>query len=274
LNNLEFDHADIFPDLAAIETQFHHLVRTVPSDGAIIVNADPNQISLQRVLTRGYWSEIIAFEGDILGWTVGEIINEGTYEVFFQGTLQGTVCSTLTGAHNRSNVLAAIAAARHIGIAAAVSIAAITSFESVKRRMELRGVVRGVQVIDDFAHHPTAIATTLAGLRGQVGTGRILAVLEPRSNTMKLGVMKDALASSLRDADLVFGYGEATGKNALGWDLAAALAPLGNIAAAYDNLPTLISDVIIQAQTGDTIICMSNGGFGGVHEKLLVALAK
>jgi UDP-N-acetylmuramate: L-alanyl-gamma-D-glutamyl-meso-diaminopimelate ligase len=271
LNNLEFDHADIFPDLAAIETQFHHLVRTVPSDGAVVVNAA--QDSLQRVLARGCWSDVVGFDGAVdTGWTVGTLIDEGSYDVLYKGVVQGTVRSTLTGAHNRSNVLAAVAAARHIGIAPSISIAAMGSFESVKRRMELRGTVNGITVIDDFAHHPTAIATTLAGLRGKVGAARILAVLEPRSNTMKLGVMKDALAGSLVDADRVFGYGQADGKQALGWDLAAALAPLGSAAAAYDDLNALVSAVVAQAQAGDHIVCMSNGGFGGVHDQLLDAL--
>jgi UDP-N-acetylmuramate: L-alanyl-gamma-D-glutamyl-meso-diaminopimelate ligase len=275
LNNLEFDHADIFPDLAAIETQFHHLVRTVPSEGAVVVNSSREQASLQRVLARGCWSEVIAFDSPIQdqGWRIGTVFAEGHYEIVFQGSVQGVVNCQMTGAHNRSNVLAAIAAARHVGIAPATSIAAMAQFESVKRRMELRGTVNNIRVIDDFAHHPTAIATTLAGLRGQVGNGRILAVLEPRSNTMKLGVMKDALPASLQAADYIFGYGEASGKNALGWDLGAVLSPLGDKASAHDNLADLVAAVSVVAQSGDTIVCMSNGGFGGVHELLLAALA-
>jgi UDP-N-acetylmuramate: L-alanyl-gamma-D-glutamyl-meso-diaminopimelate ligase len=284
LNNLEFDHADIFPDLAAIETQFHHLVRTVPSDGAVVVNTSSSQAALQRVIERGCWSSLISFKGDIQsqtpshptphqsGWTIGQLFSEGCYEVWFDGQLQGTVDSQLSGAHNRSNVLAALAAARHMGIAPAVAISAMAQFESVKRRMELRGTVNGIRVIDDFAHHPTAIATTLAGLRGQVGHGRILAVLEPRSNTMKLGVMKQALPASLADADLVFGYGETVGKNALGWDLGAVLEPLGNKAATYNTLDRLLAAITQASQPGDTIVCMSNGGFSGVHDKLLAAL--
>ena len=279
LNNLEFDHADIFPDLAAIETQFHHLVRTVPADGAVVVN--DSQASLKRVLDRGVWSDLIRFDVSAdnadLGWRVGVVHDEGTFDVMYKGELQGTVHSTLTGAHNRSNVLAAVAAARHIGIAPNVAIGAMSSFESVKRRMELRGIAGGVSVIDDFAHHPTAIATTLAGLRAKVraeGSGRILAVLEPRSNTMKLGVMKSALAGSLVDADLIYGYGESgSGKNALGWDLGAALAPLGDKAQAFDDLSELIAAVVAAAKPGDAVICMSNGSFGGVHDKLLAALS-
>jgi UDP-N-acetylmuramate: L-alanyl-gamma-D-glutamyl-meso-diaminopimelate ligase len=270
LNNLEFDHADIFDNLAAIETQFHHLVRCIPSEGAIVTN--DAQESLTRVLARGCWSELLHFNAAQDGWSVGTLHNEGSYQVLYKGEPQGTVYSNLTGAHNRSNVLAAIAAARHIGIAPSVSIAAMESFESVKRRMEVRGAVNGVTVYDDFAHHPTAIDTTLAGLRGKVGEARILAVLEPRSNTMKLGTMKAALAPSLAAANFVFGYGEATGKQALGWDLAAALAPLGNHADAYDQLDALVQAVVAKAQPGDHVLCMSNGSFGGVHEKLLTAL--
>ena len=206
--------------------------------------------------------------------------------MWFQGTLQGLVHSDLTGAHNRANVLAAIAAARHVGIAPAVSIAAMRTFQSVKRRMEIKGCVQGITVYDDFAHHPTAIATTLAGLRAKihrtdgVNTGRVLAVFEPRSNTMKLGSMKDALAESLRDADFVFGYGETSqnsskntqNKNALDWDLGAVLAPLGDRAVAYSDLAELVSVIVNIAQAGDHIVVMSNGSFGGVHEKLLAGL--
>lgn len=279
LNNLEFDHADIFADLAAIETQFHHLVRTVPAQGAVVVNT--GEPALARVLARGCWAEHIGFNvssATDAGWRVGQVFAEGHFEVFFNGALQGTVDCQLTGAHNRSNILAAIAAARHIGIAPMVSIDAMRSFLSVKRRMEVRGSVGNVTVYDDFAHHPTAIATTLAGLRGHIGASgaaRILAVLEPRSNTMKLGVMKDALVASLLDADLIFGYGagNAAGKQALGWDLAAALAPLGHKARAYTDLASLVAAVVAAARAGDHIVCMSNGGFEGVHNKLLEALS-
>jgi UDP-N-acetylmuramate: L-alanyl-gamma-D-glutamyl-meso-diaminopimelate ligase len=273
LNNLEFDHADIFPDLAAIETQFHHLVRTVPGIGRLLVNGD--QSSLQRVLARGCWSEVerfgVAADAD---WTLRAAQN-GDFEVRLHGTGEGTVRWPLLGEHNRCNALAAIAAARHVGVPPAQAIAALGRFENVKRRMELRGAVNNIHVYDDFAHHPTAIATTVAGLRQKVGSARILAVLEPRSNTMKLGAMKDALASSLEDADLVFGYGAAgEGKAALGWDLAAALAPLGARAAAYRELPELVAAVAHAARAGDHILVMSNGGFGGVHQKILDALLR
>ncbi|HCY62331.1 MAG TPA: UDP-N-acetylmuramate:L-alanyl-gamma-D-glutamyl-meso-diaminopimelate ligase [Oxalobacteraceae bacterium] len=271
LNNLEYDHADIFPDLAAIETQFHHLVRTVPGVGRVVVNG--GEESLKRVIARGCWSEAEWFGGDRQNdWSLAEHA-DGSFDVIFKGQAAGTVRWALTGAHNRMNALAAIAAARHVGVPVAQAIDALARFENVKRRMELRGSVNGIAVYDDFAHHPTAIATTVAGLRKKVGAARILAVLEPRSNTMKLGTMKDALPGSLADADLVFGYGaKGSGKDALGWDLAAALAPLGSRAQAFDALDALVAAVAQAARPGDQILAMSNGGFGGVHQKILDAL--
>ncbi|BEV13584.1 UDP-N-acetylmuramate:L-alanyl-gamma-D-glutamyl-meso-diaminopimelate ligase [Herbaspirillum sp. DW155] len=272
LNNLEYDHADIFPDLAAIETQFHHLVRTVPGIGRVIVNG--REAALQRVLARGCWSEREDFgvATGQPGWSL-QTREDGRFEVFFEGRSQGTVDWSLTGEHNRMNALAAIAAARHVGVPPAQAIEALGAFQSVKRRMELRGTAKGVAVYDDFAHHPTAIATTVAGLRKKVGAARILAVLEPRSNTMKLGTMKDALPGSLVQADLVFGFGARSGRDALGWDLAEALAPLGDKAAAFDDLDALVQAVKAAARPGDHVLVMSNGGFGGVHQKLLDALA-
>ncbi|MFJ3317913.1 UDP-N-acetylmuramate:L-alanyl-gamma-D-glutamyl-meso-diaminopimelate ligase [Herbaspirillum huttiense] len=272
LNNLEYDHADIFPDLAAIETQFHHLVRTVPGIGRVIANG--REAALQRVLARGCWSEREDFgvAAGQPGWSL-QTHEDGRFEVFFEGQSQGTVDWSLTGEHNRMNALAAIAAARHVGVPAAQAIEALGAFQSVKRRMELRGSANGVAVYDDFAHHPTAIATTVAGLRKKVGAARILAVLEPRSNTMKLGTMKEALPGSLTDADLVFGFGAQSGRDALGWDLAEALAPLGQKAAAFHDLDALVQAVKAAAQPGDHVLVMSNGGFGGVHQKLLDALA-
>lgn len=272
LNNLEYDHADIFPDLAAIETQFHHLVRTVPGVGRVIANGQ--EVSLQRVIQRGCWSEVEWFGSkDQAGWAI-KTHDDGNFDVIFNGDLQGCVSWSLTGEHNRLNALAAIAAARHVGVLPAQAIAALGQFENVKRRMELRGVVNQIAVYDDFAHHPTAIATTVAGLRKKVGKARILAVLEPRSNTMKLGTMKDALPASLVDADLVFGYGASgNGKDALGWDLGEALAPLGDKAHAFHDLPALAAAIAKSAQPGDQILVMSNGGFGGVHQKILDLLA-
>jgi UDP-N-acetylmuramate: L-alanyl-gamma-D-glutamyl-meso-diaminopimelate ligase len=270
LNNLEYDHADIFPDLHAIETQFHHLVRTVPGIGRLIVNGD--DAALQRVIARGCWSELETFGGAASAWTLDEQ-PDGSFDVLLHGALQGRVQWSLSGRHNRLNALAAMAAARHVGVPPALAIAALARFENVKRRMEVRGVVNGVTVLDDFAHHPTAIATTVGGLRQTAGSGRILAVLEPRSNTMKLGAMKDALPASLAEADLVFGYGAGSGKDALEWDLAQALAPLGDKARAFDRIDALVAAVVAAAHTGDQILVMSNGGFGGVHQKILDALA-
>jgi UDP-N-acetylmuramate: L-alanyl-gamma-D-glutamyl-meso-diaminopimelate ligase len=277
LNNLEYDHADIFPDLAAIETQFHHLVRTVPGVGRVLVNA--REPALERVMARGCWSgqEQFGVSAGAPGWGL-QSHADGSFDILLADQLQGTVHWQLSGEHNRMNALAAIAAARHVGVPAAIAIDALGKFENVKRRMELRGTVNGIAVYDDFAHHPTAIATTVAGLRKKVGSARILAVLEPRSNTMKLGTMKDALPGSLVDADLVFGFGakgngQPGDKNALGWDLAQALSPLGSKAQAFDDLAALVQAVKQAAQSGDQILVMSNGGFGGVHQKLLDVLA-
>ena len=271
LNNLEYDHADIFPDLAAIETQFHHLIRTVPAIGRIIANG--TEESLKRVVARGCWSEVEWFnDASPENWGMVEH-DDGRFDVYHKGQRQGTVNWYLTGAHNRWNAVAAIAAARHTGVPPAQAIDSLSTFQNVKRRMEVRGVVNNITVIDDFAHHPTAIATTVEGLRRKLGHSRILAVLEPRSNTMKLGTMKSALPGSLSEADLVFGFGaKGEGKEALGWDLAAALAPLGEKARAFDDLSTLVEAVASAAKPGDSILVMSNGGFGGIHQKLLDAL--
>jgi len=271
LNNLEYDHADIFPDLAAIETQFHHLIRTVPAIGRIIANGAEE--SLKRVVARGCWSEVEWFN-DVSPESWGMVEHDdGRFDVYFKGQRQGTVSWHLTGAHNRWNAVAAIAAARHTGVPPEQAIDSLSTFQNVKRRMEVRGVINNITVIDDFAHHPTAIATTVAGLRRKLGQSRILAVLEPRSNTMKLGTMKSALPGSLSEADLVFGFGaKGEGKDALGWDLAAALAPLGEKARAFDDLSTLVEAVASSAKPGDSILVMSNGGFGGIHQKLLDAL--
>jgi UDP-N-acetylmuramate: L-alanyl-gamma-D-glutamyl-meso-diaminopimelate ligase len=263
LNNLEFDHADIFEDLPAIEKQFHHLVRTVPQQGLVVAN---QQQSLDRVLARGCWSSVERIDS-AAGWQVQNVDAQGRFDVFFNGERQGNVSWALMGEHNRSNALAVIAAARHVGVAPCIAIEALNEFKNVKRRMEVKGVVNNITVYDDFAHHPTAIATTVAGLRAKIGQARILAVLEPRSNTMKLGVMKDALPVSLRDADAVFCYA-----NNLGWDAAAALAPLQEKAQTFEDLSALVQAVSRLAQSGDHVLVMSNGGFGGVHQQLLQAL--
>ncbi len=266
LNNLEFDHADIFADLAAIETQFHHLVRTIPASGRIVANA--REQSLARVSERGCWSELEWFN-DAAQWSAAPGVSEAEAVFTLDGVEQGRVDMPLAGSHNRENALAAIAAARHVGVTPAQSIASLARFRGIKRRLELRGVVDGISVYDDFAHHPTAIALTVGGLRRREPQGRILAVLEPRSNTMKLGVMKAQLPASLAEADAVFCYGAG-----LGWDAAEALAPLGERACAYDALDALVADVAAAARPGDHILVMSNGGFGGVHQKLLDALAE
>ena len=266
LNNLEFDHADIFGDLAAIETQFHHLVRTLPSNGLIVANGCEQ--SLERVLQRGCWTTVERF-GTASGWEAGEPDAAGGFAVSFAGMAQGRVGRfELTGAHNRANALAALAAARHAGVPVAEGLRALESFRGIKRRLEVRGVVRGVTVIDDFAHHPTAIRVTLEGLRQRVGPARILAVLEPRSNTMKLGTMKAQLPESLKGADATYCF-----THGLGWNAAEALAPLGTLARTYVDLGALVADVAADARDGDQVLVMSNGGFGGVHEKLLAALA-
>ena len=265
LNNLEFDHADIFADLAAIETQFHHLVRTIPASGRIVANA--REQSLARVMERGCWSELEWFS-DAAQWSVATGASEAE-AVFSLGAVeQGRAEMPLAGSHNRENALAAIAAARHVGVTPAQSIASLARFRGIKRRLELRGVVNGISVYDDFAHHPTAITLTVGGLRRREPQGRILAVLEPRSNTMKLGVMKAQLPASLAEADAVFCYGAG-----LGWDAAEALAPLGARARTYEALDALVTDVAAAALPGDHILVMSNGGFGGVHQKVLDALA-
>ena len=265
LNNLEFDHADIFPDLAAIETQFHHFVRTLPASGLIVANGADE--ALARVLARGCYTRVECF-GVAEGWSVGAQHGDG-FDVRWKGGEQGRVGWTQTGAHNRANALAAIAAARHCGIAPAQAIAALGAFEGVKRRMEVRGVVNGVTIYDDFAHHPTAIETTLAGLRAKVDGERILAVIEPRSNTMKLGVMKDRLAASLAGADRVYCY-----SGGLQWDAAAVLAPLGAKAAVFGDLQLLVDEIAGGARRGDHVLVMSNGSFGGIHNKLLERLAR
>ncbi|MEO6984150.1 MAG: UDP-N-acetylmuramate:L-alanyl-gamma-D-glutamyl-meso-diaminopimelate ligase, partial [Paralcaligenes sp.] len=264
LNNLEYDHADIFPDLLAIETQFHHLVRTIPAEGRIVV--PDRSDAIDRVLDRGCWTPRVRFGGHGAWQAAAEA---DSFNVVHNGQMLGTIDWNLSGDHNRLNALAALAAAEHVGVPPKEGLAALSAFAGVKRRMELRGTVRQIAVYDDFAHHPTAIATTLQGLRKQVGTGRILAVLEPRSNTMKLGTMAARLPAALQAADLIFCFGATAGKHALGWDPKQVFAPLGERASAYDDLDALIAAVVANARAGDTILVMSNGGFGGIHQKLL-----
>ncbi len=268
LNNLEFDHADIFDDLAAIERQFHHLVRTVPASGRVVVNG--LEESLSRVLNTGCWSEVRSF-----GAAVSDFTAQGEpdhFEVLQQGRSVAQVQWALSGVHNQLNALAAIAAAEHVGVAPALAAQALGRFENVRRRMEVRGQVPraggAITVYDDFAHHPTAIRTTVDGLRRKIGPqARILAVFEPRSNTMKLGTMKSQLPWSLEDADLAFCH-----SGGLGWDARAVLAPMGERAQVGDTVAEVVQQVVRQARAGDHVLCMSNGSFGGIHEQLIAAL--
>ena len=267
LNNLEYDHADIFADLAAIETQFHHLLRTVPRMGRIVTNGADE--ALARVIARGVWSEVERFgAADVpangAGWTISV---DG--DVLLGGAAQGRLELAMSGRHNQLNALAAIAAARHAGVPVAHSLQALAHFGGIRRRMEVRGVARGVTVYDDFAHHPTAIATTLEGLRRKLGAeARIVAVLEPRSNTMKLGTMKARLAQSVAAADRVFVHA-----GNLGWDAAAVFASLGPKATAVDDVDVLVDALARDVHSGDHVVVMSNGSFGGIHGRLLDKLA-
>jgi UDP-N-acetylmuramate: L-alanyl-gamma-D-glutamyl-meso-diaminopimelate ligase len=263
LNNLEFDHADIFDDLAAIERQFHHLVRTVPASGRIVANG--LEESIARVLHQGCWSEVRSF-----GAAVSDFSAQGEpddFDVLERGRVVAHVEWEVTGVHNQLNALAAIAAAQHVGVEPAAAARALRQFLNVKRRMEVLGTVHGITVYDDFAHHPTAIRTTVDGLRRKVGAQRILAVFEPRSNTMKLGAMKAQLPWSLEQADLSFCHA-----GGLDWDAVKALASMGARAQVVNGIDELVERVAQAAGPGDHILCMSNGGFGAVHEKLLKVL--
>ncbi len=263
LNNLEFDHADIFPDLAAIERQFHHLVRTVPGSGRLVVNGAEE--SLDRVLAMGCWSEVWRFGVPASALTArGE---PSDFEVLRGDQVLGRVQWSLGGVHNQMNALAALGAAEHVGVEVAQAAQALANFRNARRRMEVRGCAQGITVYDDFAHHPTAMRTTIDGLRRQVGAERILAVFEPRSNTMKLGAMKAQLPWSLEQADLVFCHSAG-----LDWDAGQALAPMGSRARVAADIDALVAQVTAAARRGDHILCMSNGGFSGVHERLLKAL--
>ena len=265
LNNLEFDHADIFPDLAAIQRQFHHLLRTVPGVGLIVTNGQ--DVNLAEVLAMGCWTPVERFgAGD---WEARDIAPDGSaFDVYFQGERQGRATWTQLGMHSVHNALAAIAAARHVGVSVATAIAALRDFQGVKRRLEVRGAVNGVTVYDDFAHHPTAIATTLAGLRARVGAQPIIAVLEPRSNTMKMGVFKDSLAPALNEADRIVLYQAPD----LGWNLDAVAAALGSRGQVCHTLDETLTAIQAQVKPGTQVLIMSNGGFGGIHQRLLESL--
>ena len=267
LNNLEFDHADIFDDLAAIERQFHHLVRTVPGRGRLVVNARDE--ALQRVLAMGCWSEVQRFGGR--KEAPGMLRARGEPHAFdvLRGSMKiARVEWPLLGEHNQLNALAAMAAAEHVGVAVEDSARAFAGFRNVRRRLELKGTANGVAVYDDFAHHPTAMRTTIDGLRRKIGAARILVAFEPRSNTMKLGAVKAQLPWALEEADLVFCH-----SGGLTWDAAQALLPLGGRAVVSASVDELVGRVVTAARPGDHVLCMSNGGFGGVHPKLLAALS-
>ena len=272
LNNLEYDHADIYPDVASIQRQFHHLVRTVPGGtGRMIWNA--GDARLAETLEMGCWTPLEGFSAHVASaqWSVRQlpgVADFSSFEVLESGRPQGTVTWDLMGAHNVENALAAIAAARHAGVPVAMAIEALASFKGIARRMQLRGEVGGVRVYDDFAHHPTAVATTLDGLRRRVGKARIVAVLEPRSNTMRMGVHREQLAPSLASADEVWLYAPKD----LGWDAADIIGAIGPQAHMADSIEGLVADLAHGARAGDNVLVMSNGGFGGLHDKLLAAL--
>lgn len=275
VNNLEYDHADIFSDLDAIKTQFHHLLRMIPGKGLVVTNGEEQNID--DVIDKGCWTPLEKFSAtdqsgknqNISGWSVKYINPDGSeFEVLFDGELQGWVSWPLLGKHNVSNALAAIAAARHAGVPVKHAIDALSEFKGIKRRMELRGKVNDISVYDDFAHHPTAIETTIKGLRANIGERKIIAVLEPRSNTMRLGIHKETLASSLDEADEVFLFQP----KGLDWEIGHVLDALANKSSLHDDIDDLVTTLCQQANSGDHILIMSNGGFGGIHEKLLQAL--
>ena len=272
LNNLEYDHADIFPTVEAIETQFHHLVRTIPGNGLIIANGEDAHIA--KTLALGCWTPLEWFGANLTkgGWSVGAIDSDGGFVVSLNGAPLGTVAWSLSGAHNRLNAVAAIAAARHAGVPVKVSFEALAKFDNVKRRMEVRGTVNGITVYDDFAHHPTAIRATIAGLRakinGQGGSNaRIIAVLEPRTNTMKLGAMRAALPASLSEANFTYCYA-----NNLGWDAGAALQPISARAAVFSDLDAMLQAMLPTLRSTDHVLIMSNGSFGNIHSRLIEKL--
>ena len=269
LNNLEYDHADIFPNVEAIETQFHHLVRTIPGNGLIVANIEDAHIA--KVISQGCWTTVEWFGSSLkkAGWGVSTVDNSSGFIVSLNAELQGTATWSLTGTHNRMNALAAIVAARHAGVPVKVSLEALEKFGGVKRRMEVRGVANGITVYDDFAHHPTAIAATLAGLRAKIGghgdtNARIIAVLEPRTNTMKQGAMRDALPAALAEANFTFCYA-----NNLGWDAGVALQPMSSRAAVFSDMEGMLEAMVPMLRPTDHVLIMSNGAFGGIHQKLL-----
>ncbi|WP_339776411.1 UDP-N-acetylmuramate:L-alanyl-gamma-D-glutamyl-meso-diaminopimelate ligase [uncultured Methylophaga sp.] len=267
INNLEFDHADIFADLAAIQTQFHHLIRTVPAEGLVIT---PHAIpAIEQTLERGCWTPRQTLNDVQADWQLAETAEDGHSFTVQHNQNTGEVDWSLLGQHNVNNALAAIAAAHHVGVTVEHACEALNQFKGVKRRLELRGERRGIKVYDDFAHHPTAIATTLQGLRANVGQQRLIAVLEPRSNTMKMGVHEHTLAASLNTADKVILYQDPN----LTWSLDNIQQQLGDSSVLLRNIDDVVEQLVSQSKAGDHIVVMSNGGFGGIHQKILDALA-
>jgi UDP-N-acetylmuramate: L-alanyl-gamma-D-glutamyl-meso-diaminopimelate ligase len=269
INNLEFDHADIFDDLAAIQKQFHHVVRTVPSEGLLITPSHDDAI--EKVIRMGCWTPqqtIGLNEGQLQAKNISD--DGGQFDVVYAGKQEGSVNWSLLGQHNVCNALAAIAAARHVGVTIKQACEALASFKGIKRRMELLGEVRGVRVYDDFAHHPTAIATTINGLRKNIGARKLIAILDPRSNTMKMGIHQQALADSLQEADRVILFEDAD----VAMSLDTVAEQLGDTAIVKTTVDDIISMVCTEAQQGDEVLIMSNGGFDGIHQRLLQALAK
>jgi UDP-N-acetylmuramate: L-alanyl-gamma-D-glutamyl-meso-diaminopimelate ligase len=268
LNNLEFDHADIFDDLAMIQRQFHHLVRTVPGNGLII--APGHDPAINQVLQMGCWTPVEQFspQGDVQWHSSNSNPQASEFDIYNGSEQAGRVCWELNGQHNLNNALAAVAAARHAGVPTAIAIEALARFNNVKRRMELRGEVAGITVYDDFAHHPTAIETTLNGLRARVGAERIIAVLEPRSNTMRMGIHAGQLAVSLQAADQVLVYAS----DELEWDAREVFQGLNSRARLFDSVEDIVATLGVEAKSGDHILIMSNGGFGNIHQRLLDVL--
>lgn len=270
LNNLEFDHADIFDDLAAIQKQFHHLVRTIPSEGCIIAPVTATHID--EVLEMGCWTPVVRTSLTAhaqAALSAEQLQADGShFKVLQDGVVQGEVCWNMTGQHSVANALATIAAAAHVGVSIETACAALSNFGGVKRRMELLDTVRGIEVYDDFAHHPTAIDTTLEGARKRLGERKLWAIIEPRSNTMRMGSHKDGLAHSARLADEVIWYQP----EGLDWDLQPVVAAAPNKAKIARTLDDIIHTVSQEAGEGDAVVIMSNGGFGGLHQKLLSAL--
>ena len=269
VNNLEFDHADIFDDLAAIQKQFHHLIRTVPSEGLIII--PPDEVDIDKTLSMGCWSkkQTVGLEAGDLQAT--EVSADGSeFKVQYQGKFQANVNWQMLGRHNVSNALAAIAAARHVGVNISQACEALAAFKGIKRRMELYGEVKGIRVYDDFAHHPTAIESTIKGLKANIGERKLIAILELRSNTMRMGIHKESLANCLQVADRVILFNQSD----MNWSLSTVQQQLGEKATIEVSIDDIVGLIRDEAMRGDEILIMSNGSFGGIHQKILTVLAK